>query len=95
MSHELDLTKLWLKWVESELSQFSKFGFWVESELSQISKFGIWVESGLSHLDCHMSQSRVSPKKMSRAQPCLVVYQIMKVSNLSLNHCDRDAIVKF
>ena len=70
MSRESDLTQLWLKWVESELSQVSKFGFWVESELSQVSKFGIWVESELSHLDCHMSQSRVSPKKMSRAQPC-------------------------
>ena len=56
---------------ESELSQVSKFGFWVESELSQVSKFGIWVESELSHLDCHMSQSRVSSKKMSRAQPWL------------------------
>ena len=25
----------------------------------------------------------------------LVIYQILKVSNLSLNHCVRDAIVKF
>ena len=71
MSRESDLTQLWLKWVESELSQVSKFGFWVKSELSQVSQFGIWVESELSHLDCHMS--RVSPKKMSRAQPWLEV----------------------
>ena len=75
----------WLKWVESELSQVSKFGFWVESELSQVSKFGIWVESELSHLDCHMSQSRVSPKKMSRAQPCCEIYRIWRF--LLIAHC--------
>ena len=69
MSRESDLTQLWLKWVESELSRVSKFGFWVESELSQVSKFGIWVESELSHLDCHMSQSRVSPKKWVEHNP--------------------------
>ena len=82
MSRESDLTQLWLKWVESELSQVSKFGFWVESELSQVSKFGIWVESELSHLDCHMSQNRVSPKKMSRAQPCYVGIPTYKISML-------------
>ena len=32
MSRESDLTQLWLKWVESELSQVSKFGIRVESE---------------------------------------------------------------
>ena len=58
------LGKMW--WV---VSQVSKFGFWVESELSQVSKFGIWVESDLSHLDCHMSQSRVSPKKWVEHNP--------------------------
>ena len=65
MSHESDLTQLWLKWVESELSQVSKFGIWVESELSQVSKFGIWVESDLSHLDCHESESSQSEKNES------------------------------
>ena len=69
MSRESDLTQLWLKWVESELSQVSKFGLWVESELSQVSKFGSWVESELSHMDCHMSQSRVSPKKWVEHNP--------------------------
>ena len=69
MSRESDLTQLWLKWDESELSQVSKFGFWVESELSHISKFGILVESELSHLGCHMSQSRVSPKKWVEHNP--------------------------
>ena len=39
MSRESDLTQLWLKSVESELSQASKLGIWVESELSQVSKF--------------------------------------------------------
>ena len=73
MSRESDLIQLWLKWVESELSQVSKFGFWVESELSQVSKFGIWVESELSHLDCHMSQSRVSPKKWVEHNPASVL----------------------
>ena len=71
MSRESDLTQLWLKWAESELSKVSKFGFWVESELSQVSKFEIWVESELSHLDCHMSQSRVSPKKWVEHNPDL------------------------
>ena len=69
MSRESELTQLWLKWVESELSQVGKFGFWVESELSQVSNFGIWVESELSHLDCHMSQSRVNPKKWVEHNP--------------------------
>ena len=69
MSRESDLTQLWLKWVESELSQVSKIGFWVESELSQVNKFGIWVESELSHLDCHISQSRVIPKKWVEHNP--------------------------
>ena len=69
VTRESDLTQLWLKWVESELSQVSNFGFWVESELSQVSNFGIWVESELSHLDCHMSQSRVNPKKWVEHNP--------------------------
>ena len=65
MSRESDLTQIWLKWVESELSQVSKFGFWVESELSQVSKFGIWVESpGLSY-----ESSRVSPEKWVEHNP--------------------------
>ena len=51
-----------MSWVRVE-SGLVNFGFWVESELSQFSKFGIWVESEMNHLDCHMSQSRVSPKK--------------------------------
>ena len=36
-------------------------------------------------------------KKNPRYTSCryLVVYQILKVSNLSLNQCGRDAIVKF
>ena len=59
MSRESDLTQLWLKRVESELSQVSKFGNWIESVLSQSRKVKCWVESELSHLDCHMSQSRV------------------------------------
>ena len=92
MSRESDLTQLWLKWVESELSQVSKFGFWVESELSQVSKFGIWVESELSHLDYHMSQSRVSPKKMSRAQPwCRRIGETLEITLvMTLNRCDTE-----
>ena len=62
MSRESDLNRLWLKWVESELSQVRKFVIWVESELSQSRKVKCWVESELSHLDCQMSQSRVSLK---------------------------------
>ena len=62
MSRESDLTQLWLKWVESELSQVRKFVVWVESELSQSRKVKCWVESELSQLDCQMSQSRVSLK---------------------------------
>ena len=54
---------------ESELSHVSTFGIWVESELCQSRKVQCWVESEFSHLDCHMSQSRVSPKNLSRAQP--------------------------
>ena len=76
MSRESDLIQLWLKWVESELSEVSKFGFWVESELSQVSKFGIWVESELSHLDCHISQSRVSPKKWVEHNPADITITI-------------------
>ena len=54
-------------WVESELSQVSRFGIWVESELCQSRNVKCWVESESNHLDCHMSQSRVSPKNMRRA----------------------------
>ena len=72
MSRESDLTQLWLKRVESELSQVSKFGIWVES-VCQSRKVKCWVESELSHLDGHMSQSRVNPKNLSRAQPCIQV----------------------
>ena len=68
------LGKMW--WVVSQiwlLSQswvrLANFGIWVESVLSQSRKIKCWVESELSHLDCHMSQSRVSPKNLSRAQP--------------------------
>ena len=35
MSRESNLTRLWLEWVKSELSQVIIFGSWVESELSQ------------------------------------------------------------
>ena len=62
------LSKMWLVvsqiWVLTQLCLK-----WVESELSQVSKFGFWVESELSHLDCHMSQSRVSPKKWVEHNP--------------------------
>ena len=68
MCRESDLTQLWIKWVESELSQVGKFGFEL-SRSCQVSKFGIWVESELSHLDCHMSQSRVIPKKWVEHNP--------------------------
>ena len=63
------VSQIWLNSDSNELSQVSIFGFWVESELSRVSKFGIWVESELSHLDCHMSQSRVSPKKWVEHNP--------------------------
>ena len=69
MSRESDLNQLWLKWVESELSQVRKFVIWVESELSQSRKVKCWVESELSHLDCQMSQSRVSMKILVEHNP--------------------------
>ena len=41
---ESELTKLWLKWVESGLSHVSKFGIWAESESSiEKSKVLSWV----------------------------------------------------
>ena len=49
MSRESDLTHFWLKGVESELSQVSKFGVWVESELSQSRNVKFWVEAELNH----------------------------------------------
>ena len=62
MSHESDLTELWLKWVESELSQVSKFGFELSRSWVRLANLGfelsrIWVTWIV------MSQSRVSPKK--------------------------------
>ena len=56
MSRESNLTRLWLKWVESELSRPWKSGIWVESEsnhadrhLSQRWINWILLESKLSH----------------------------------------------
>ena len=46
MSRESNLTRLWLKWVESELSRP-----W---------KSGIWVESESNHADRHLSQSWIN-----------------------------------
>ena len=46
MSRESNLTRLWLKWVESESSRP-----W---------KSRIWVESESNHADCHLSQSWVN-----------------------------------
>ena len=65
-----DLTQLWLKLVESEFSQVTKFGIWVGSVQSQARKVKCWVESESNHPDCHMSQSRVSTKNLCPAQPC-------------------------
>ena len=45
------------------MSQVSKFGILVESEFSQSANTKCRVESELIHLNCHVSQSRVSPKK--------------------------------
>ena len=70
MSCKSDLTQLWLKLVESELSQVTKFGIWVGSVQSQARKVKCWVDSESNHPDCHMSQSRVSTKNLSSAQPC-------------------------
>ena len=58
MSRESNLTQLWLKWVESELSRVSKFGIWIESELSQLREFKCWIESELNHL-CIVTWVRV------------------------------------
>ena len=67
------VSQIWLNSDSNELNQswvrLVNLGVWVESELSQVSKFGIWVESELSHLDCHMSQSRVSPTKWVEHNP--------------------------
>ena len=46
MSRESNLTRLWLKWVESESSRP-----W---------KSRIWVESESNHADCHLCQSWVN-----------------------------------
>ena len=46
MSRESNLTRIWLKWVESELSRP-----W---------KSGIWVESESNHADRHLSQSWIN-----------------------------------
>ena len=46
MSRESNLTRLWLKWVESESSRP-----W---------KSRIWVESESNHADCHLSQNWVN-----------------------------------
>ena len=80
--HQLSakLAKMWWVvsqiWINSdsnelsrELSQIRKFVIWVESELSQSRKVKCWVESELSHLDCQMSQSRVSPKTWVEHNP--------------------------
>ena len=68
MSRESDLTRLWLKWVESELSQVGKFGIWAESELNHSRKVNCWDESELGHLI--VTRVRVeSARKKSRAQP--------------------------
>ena len=53
-------------WLNSDSNELSR-----NSELNHVSKFGIWVDSELSQVDCHMSQSWVSPKNLSRAQPWL------------------------
>ena len=73
------LCKMWRVvsqiWLSSDSNELSRS--WVrlanfEFELSRSwvnKKVKCWVESELNHLDCHMSQSRVSPKNLSRAQP--------------------------
>ena len=42
------------------------------------------VESELNHLDCHVSQSRVSPKNLGRAQPCCGALWDLSVLALAL-----------
>ena len=65
MHRESDLTQLWLKLFESELSHAGELGIWVESELSQLRKAvqgWVRVESpGLSH----ESESRQHEKESS------------------------------
>ena len=65
ISLESDLTYLWLKWVESELSQVSKFGIWVELELSiKKSKVLSWVRVESSEMS-HDSESNQTEKSES------------------------------
>ena len=77
-------------WLNSEWNELSLS--WVrltnlEFELSrscQSRKVNCWVESELNHLDCHMSQSRVSPKNLSRAHPWLVGYRQVRVEYMEI-----------
>ena len=64
------LSKMW--WVVSQSwVKLANLGFEL-SRCCQSRKVKCLVESKMSHLDCHMSQSRVSPKNLSRAQPWLL-----------------------
>ena len=84
MSRESNLTQLWLKWVESELSQVNKFGIWFEWELSQSIKFKCWVESEFNYLDCHMSQTSQHEKKYESSTTLVLTDTLMTFNDRQL-----------
>ena len=70
------VSQIWFNSDSNELSQsWVKLGnLWFE--LSQSRKVKCWVESELSHLDCQMSQSRVSLKIWVEHKPWLYAFHL-------------------